>query len=152
MLEELDSELNLAELNEALDSLASGEAHWRDNIPPEVLKCCKGILAIELRKIFCQCWREGGVLHNMKDANIVTLHKNKGDRGNCNDCWGIPVLSVVEKMLARVVQKRLQVPAEYFQNHSVGSGQTGPLLSWSSPLDSCTRNAGNSDSHSSLPS
>ena len=48
----------------------------------------------------------------MKDANIVTLYKNKGDRGDCNNYRGISLLSVVRKLLAHVVLKRLQVVAD----------------------------------------
>ena len=47
----------------------------------------------------------------MKDANIITLYKNKGDRGDCNNYHGISLLSVVGKLLAHVVLKRLQVLA-----------------------------------------
>ena len=48
----------------------------------------------------------------MKDAKIVTLYKNKGDRGGCNNYCGISLLSIGGKQLARVVLKRLQVLAD----------------------------------------
>ena len=48
----------------------------------------------------------------MKDANIITLYKNKGDRGDCNNYHGISLLDIVGKLLARVVLKRLQVLAD----------------------------------------
>ena len=48
----------------------------------------------------------------MKDANIMTLYKNKGDRDNCNNYCGISRLSVVGKLLGHVVLKRLQVLAD----------------------------------------
>ena len=48
----------------------------------------------------------------MKDANIVTVFKNKGDMGNCNNYRGTSLLSIVGKLLARVVLKRLQVLAD----------------------------------------
>lgn len=85
VLEEWDSEPTLVELNEALDSLASGKAPGKDNIPAEVLKCCKRILATEFHGIFCVCWRENGVSQDMKDANLTTLDKNKGDIGDRNN-------------------------------------------------------------------
>ena len=46
----------------------------------------------------------------MKDAIIITLYKNKSHRGDCNNYYGISLLSVVGKLLAHVVLKRLQVP------------------------------------------
>ena len=47
----------------------------------------------------------------MRDANIVTLYKNKGDRSDCNNYRGISLLSIVGKVFARVVLGRLQTLA-----------------------------------------
>ena len=48
----------------------------------------------------------------MRDAKIVTLFKNKGDRSDCNNYRGISILSsVVGKVFARVVLTRLQILA-----------------------------------------
>ena len=111
-MEELDSKPTLAEIKAALDSLTSGKAPGKDNIPVEVLKCCKEIITTELYEIFCLCWGKGGVPQDMKDAKIITLYKNKGDRGDCNNYRGISLFSVVGKLLAHVVLKRLQVLAD----------------------------------------
>ena len=111
-LEELDREPTIDELSEALDSLASGKAPGKDGIPAEVLRCCKETLITELHEILCLCWSEGEVPQDMRDANVVTLYKNKGDRGDCNNYRGISLLSVVGEVFARVVLKRLQVLAE----------------------------------------
>ena len=48
----------------------------------------------------------------MRDANITTLYKNKGDRSDCNNYRGISLLSIVGKVFARVVLNRLQSLAE----------------------------------------
>ena len=109
VLEELDREPTPEELSEALDSIASGKAPGKDGIPAEILKCCKGTVITEMYEILCQCWREGKVPQDMRDANIVTLYKNKGDRSDCNKYRGISLLSIVRKLFARVILKRLQV-------------------------------------------
>ena len=44
----------------------------------------------------------------MRDANIVTLYKNKGDCSDCNNYRGISLLSIVGKVFARVALNRLQ--------------------------------------------
>ena len=111
-LEELDRELTIDELSEALDSLASGKVPGRDGIPAEVLQCCEETLITELHEILCLCWSEGEVPQNMKDANVVTLYKNKGDRSDCKYYLGISLLSIVGKVFVRIVLKRLQVLAE----------------------------------------
>lgn len=48
----------------------------------------------------------------MRDAKIVTLYKNKGDKGDCNNYRGISLLSVAGKAFARVILSRLQKLAE----------------------------------------
>lgn len=49
---------------------------------------------------------------DMRDANIITLYKNKGDRSDCNNYHGISLLSIVGKTFARVMLNRLQTLAE----------------------------------------
>lgn len=112
VLEELDCEPTLDELKGALKSLASGKAPGKDGIPAEVLKCCTDTAIQELHEILCLCWREGEVPQDMRDSNIITLYKNKGDRSDCNNYRGISLLSIAGKLFARVALKRLQVLAE----------------------------------------
>ena len=45
----------------------------------------------------------------MRDANIITLYKNKGD---CNNYCGISLLSIVGKTFAHVMLNRLQTLTE----------------------------------------
>ena len=44
----------------------------------------------------------------MRDAKIVTLNKNKGDKGDCSNYRGISLLSITGKAFARIILKRLQ--------------------------------------------
>ena len=111
-LKELDRELTIDELSEALDSLASGKVPGREGISAEVLKFGKETLITELHEILCLCWSEGEVPQDMKNANVVTLSKNKGDRSDCNNYLGISLLSIVGKVFVRIVLKRLKVLAE----------------------------------------
>ena len=67
---------------------------------------------MELLAILQQCWKEKSVPQVMRDANIITLYKNKGDRSDCNNYRGISLLSIIGKVFARVILKRLQVLAE----------------------------------------
>ena len=48
----------------------------------------------------------------MRDANIVTLYKNKGDMGDCNNYHGISLLNIVDKLFTKVVLMKLRVLAE----------------------------------------
>ena len=93
-------------------SKARGKAPGGDGIPAEVLQCAKSTLLHHLYELLCQCWEEGYVPQDMRDANIVTLYKNKGDRSDCNNYEGISLLRVVGKVFARVALQRLQQVAE----------------------------------------
>ena len=49
----------------------------------------------------------------MRDAKIITLYKNKGERSDCNNYRGISLLSIVGKVFARVILTHLQKLAEH---------------------------------------
>lgn len=112
IMEELDAEPTLIELCKAIDFLACGKAPGADGIPPDLIKCCRDTLLQPLYDVLRQCWREGVVPQDMRDAKIITLYKNKGDRSDCNNYRGISLLSIVGKLYARVVLARLQKLAE----------------------------------------
>jgi hypothetical protein len=112
LMAELDDVPTLAELKEAIERLPVAKAPGQDGIPPEIIKCGSNVLLEHLHDLLCQCWEEGAVPEDMRNANIVTLYKNKGDRRDCNNYRGISLLSIVGKVFARVVLKRLQILAE----------------------------------------
>ena len=111
VMEELDNPPTMEELSKAIDRLTCGKAPGSDGIPPEVLKSGKPALLQPLHDLLCLCWEQGYIPQDMRDANIVTLYKNKGDRSDCNNYRGISLLSIVGKVFARVVLCRLQALA-----------------------------------------
>lgn len=111
-LTELDLEPSIDELSKAIDMLPSGKSPGMDGIPAEVIKSGKAGLLEPLHKLLIQCWEEGAVPQDMRNANIVTLYKNKGDRSDCNNYRGISLLSIVGKLFARIVLSRLQLLAD----------------------------------------
>ena len=84
-----------------------------DKVPfTEVIKNGKSSLLVPLQKLFTQCWKEGSVPQDMRDANIITLYKNNGDHSDCNNYHGISLLSIIGKLFAHIISHRLQIPAE----------------------------------------
>ncbi|XP_014776570.1 uncharacterized protein LOC106873637 [Octopus bimaculoides] len=87
----LDSLPSIAELTKAIDSQASCKAPGKDGIPSEIIKAGKNTALLQhFYELLCQCWEEGTVPQDMRDANIIALYKNKGDRDDCNNyqhCW-----------------------------------------------------------------
>ena len=108
---ELDNVPTKEELSKAIDALALRKAPGQDNIPSDVIKCGKASLLDPLLNLLNLCWEEGEVPQEMRDARIVTLYKNKGERSDCNNYRGISLLSIVGKVFARVVLARLQTLA-----------------------------------------
>ena len=107
-MDELDTPPTIEELNKAIDSLSSDKAPGNDGIPPEIIKAGKDSSLINrLHELLIDCWEEGTVPQDMRDAKIVTLYKNKGDRSDCNNFRGISLLSITGNVFARVVLNRL---------------------------------------------
>ena len=111
VMQELDEKPTEEELRKAIDCLSTGKAPGEDGIPGEVIKAGKEELIEDLHELLCLCWKEGSVPQDMRDAKIVTLYKNKGDRSDCNSYRGISLLSIVGKVFARVILARLKVLA-----------------------------------------
>ena len=111
-MDELDCEPTIGELSKTIDSLSAGKAQCVDGIPPNLLKHYKTALLALLHEVLCKCWQEGAVPQDMRDAKIITLYKNKGERSDCNNYRGISLLSIVGKVYARVILGRLQILAD----------------------------------------
>ena len=100
-LTELDDKLTLEEIGSAIDLLSNG----KDGKPPEVIKAGKDVLLKHLHELLCLSWASCFIPQDLKYANIITLYKNKDDRGDCNNYRGISLLSVVGKVFAKVVSR-----------------------------------------------
>ena len=139
VIEELDNTPTLEELSIAIDGLACGKAPGKDGIPPEVC--------------LCLCWDQGHIPQDMRDANIVTLYKNKGDRSDCNNYRGISLLSIVGKVFARVTLTRLQSFAlQVYPESQCGYRAGRSTVDMIFFLRSCRRCVESSSSNCSSPS
>ena len=56
---------------------------------------------------FSEGWEQGKLPLDLRDAVIITLYKNKGVKSDCSNYRGITLLSIVGKILARVLLNRL---------------------------------------------
>ena len=73
------------------------------------------------------CWQEGEVPQDMRDAKVITLYKNKGERTDCNSYIGSFLLSIVGKItLCSFDYNNLQ--NLYIRNHSVDFVQADQQL------------------------
>ena len=61
----------------------------------------------KFQDLFANCWEKGTLPQDLRDAVIVSLYKNKGEKSDCSNYRGITLLSVAGKILARVLPNRL---------------------------------------------
>ena len=60
-----------------------------------------------LFEIITLIWENAVVPNSWKDAIIITIYKNKGDKAICGNSRGIALLSTAGKVLAKILLKRL---------------------------------------------
>ena len=103
----LDEQPTLAEVEKSIKQLASGKAAGADGIPPDVYKHGGAAIRNQLLCLYKQCWLQGVVPQDFKDADHVHLYKNKGDSKVCDNHRGISLLSIAGKIYARILLNRL---------------------------------------------
>ena len=96
----LDGCPTVTETQKAIDQLQTGKAPGADSIPPEINKMGGLALVEHLTGIFQSFWRKGELPQDLKDANIMHLYKNKGDKSVCDNRRGISLPSIAGKILA----------------------------------------------------
>ena len=97
----------LEEVETCIKQLTSGKAPGEDGIPPDVYKHGGTAVAERLLKLFTQIWEEGEVPQEFRDATIIHIYKNKGERTCCDNHRGISLLCIAGKILARLLLNRL---------------------------------------------
>ena len=60
----------------------------------------------KLQDLFTNCWEKGTLPQDLRDAVIVSLYKNKGEKSDCSNHRGISLLYIAGKILARVLLNR----------------------------------------------
>ena len=103
----LDGPPTSSETKSAISVLSFNKAPGADSIPAEVFAFGGDHLVEILTKLFCQMWECGTIPQEFRDATIIHLYKNKGDRQSCDNHRGISLLSIAGKILARILLNRL---------------------------------------------
>ena len=64
-------------------------------------------LRSKLHELLVCCWEQGKLPSDLRDAVIITLYKNKGEKSDCSNYRGITLLSIAGKILDRALRNRL---------------------------------------------
>ena len=103
----LFADLTLKEVKDAIKQLFCRKAPGEDGNPPEVFKYGGQKLVCKLPDLFRAIWRVGGVPQDFKDASIIHLFKNKGNKSVCDNSRGISLLCIAGKVLSCVILNRI---------------------------------------------
>ena len=103
----LDDPLTRKEIKKATKQLKVGKPPGTDGIPTEVCQHGEEAVLDKLQDLFTNCWEKGTLLQDHRDAVIVPLYKNKGEKSDCSNYRGITLLSIAGKILVRVLMNRL---------------------------------------------
>ena len=104
---ELDDPTTHGEIRKATMPLKVGKSPGIDSSPAEVYQHgCEAVLD-KLQDLFTNCWENGTLPQDLRDAVIFSLYKNKGEKSDCSNYQGITLLSIAGKILACVLLNRL---------------------------------------------
>ena len=99
---ELDDPPTREEIKKATMQLKVGKSPGIDGIP-EVFQHGGEAVLDKLQDLFTNCWEKRILPQDLRDAVIVSLYKNKGEKPDCSNYRGISLLSIAGKILARTL-------------------------------------------------
>ena len=138
------------EIRKAIKQLKNGKAAGTDEIPAEALKVYQEMLALAemLYGLFDKIWEEEEIPLEWKEGLLIKIPK-KGDPDLCSNYRRITLLSVLGRVLNRVILERLKGPVDRtLRDHQVGFSSGRPCtdqittlriiveqsIEWNSPL------------------
>lgn len=106
-LTHLDNPPQYSETRQAIRSLKNNKSVVPDGILAEMFKHGGYLLTRRLHLFISHIWEHESLPQDWKDANIVVIYKNKGDRAVCGNSRIISLLSIAGKVLAKIMLSRL---------------------------------------------
>ena len=106
-----EDSIGIEEVLEAIAKLKSGKAPGVCGIDAEMLKAGGMVAAEWLHRVIEVAWAKGEVANDWKKAVIVPLHK-KGSKMVCSNYRGISLLSIPNKVYARILDSRVRSKTE----------------------------------------
>jgi hypothetical protein len=103
----LNCDITLAELQQAKRQLHNGKAAGSDRVFGEFLKYGGTALDSVLLQFFNACWALETVPGKLREGVIVSLFKGKGSRLDPGNYRGITIMSVLGKLLCKILNNRL---------------------------------------------
>ena len=102
-----DLPTRIEEVLKAIRQTSSGKSPGTDGIPAQSFKSAGPVALEALHSLLTSIWEEENVPKEFRNATFVSLFKNRGSKTDCDNYWGISLLSVAGKILAQVILTRL---------------------------------------------
>ena len=106
-LTELDNPPTFEEVNLAIEGLKPRKSPGPDGVPSELLRGGGAGIRTFIHSVIGEIWSGADIPNSWRDALLITIYKNKGDRALCSNSRGIALLGTAGKVLARILLKRL---------------------------------------------
>ena len=103
-----------AEVQQAIRNLKNGKTAGQDGISVEILKACGDETYNVLTDLFTRCLKQRNIPTSWKDAKVTILHK-KGDQEDLKNYRPISLLSIIYKLLTKIITKRLETTLDHAQ-------------------------------------
>ncbi|KAI8515959.1 hypothetical protein Bbelb_067720 [Branchiostoma belcheri] len=105
--ENLDIPPTEEEVKTAIRQMNNGKAQGKDGIPAELYKSMGETAFQAFHDLLLTIWETECMPSDLRDATIIALYKNKGQKSDCGNYRGISLLSIAGKILARILLNRL---------------------------------------------
>ena len=89
-----------------IEKLESNKSPGNDQIPAELIKAGGRTIRSQIHKLIVSIWNKEELPEEWKESIIVPIYK-KGDKTDCNNYWGIPLLPTTYKILSNILLFRL---------------------------------------------
>ena len=108
------SEVLPAEVQQAIRNLKNGKTAGQGGITVEILKVCGDETYSVLADLFTRCLKQRNIPTSWKDAKVTVLHK-KGDQEDLKNYEPISLLSIIYKLITKIITKRLETTLDHAQ-------------------------------------
>lgn len=110
----LNQPFSLEEVKEQLKALVACKAAGPDEVHPYMLKWAPDEFAVTLTALFYQVWHTNTIPSAWKDSHVRPIHKSGKERDLASSYRPIFLISVLGKLLSRLIHKRLYKAIDTF--------------------------------------
>ena len=90
----------------AVNQLKGSKVHEICGIHDELLNAFGNAVLMSLHAVLCSVWSTGIIPTDWRSGLVVPLWKGKGDCQDCDNYRGVMILSVPDKVFARIILDR----------------------------------------------